>query len=111
MRADGQAQGRSGCRRAPGERRASHSGSFDKPENKDENDCPDSGNNDASKQTPATGETKSTKKKSSDQSSQYSNNDVSNYTEAAAFHKHSGQPPRNQSDQNEPDEFHDCLLS
>jgi hypothetical protein len=91
-------------------RRVSHSGPFDEPENEDKNDCPDSGNNNASKQAPTTRETKNTKKKSSDQSPQYSNNDVSNYAEATALHKHSCQPPRNQSDQNEPNEFHDFLL-
>lgn len=64
-------------------------GSFDEPENEDKNDCPDHGNNNASEQAPASGDTKRTEKKSSEQSPQYSNNDVSNYAEAAAFHKHS----------------------
>lgn len=73
----------------------SGSGSFDEPENEDQNDCPDSGNNNASKQAPASGDTKRTKKKSSEQSPQYSYDDVSNYAEATALHKHSCQPPRN----------------
>jgi hypothetical protein len=92
------------------EQRFGHSGSLDKPENKDKNDCPDSGNNNASKQAPACGDAKKAKKKSSEHGSQYSNNNVSNYAEAAALHEHSCQPSRNQSDQNEPNDFHDFLL-
>src|SRR5262252_6456391 len=59
-------------------RRVSHSGSFDESEKEDKNHCADSGNDDASKQAPASGEAKKAKQKSSEHSSQHSNDEVSN---------------------------------